>query len=133
MRVFLRNKKAITPVLSSVLMMLIAVAGMSIAITATYVITTNYHDIMGERFIIEDVYFRTGGISIYLRNTGKVAFELVSAYVNNTAQSVTALDLEVGNHGWLNFTYGWGASSVYYVGVATIRGTQVADYYRAPS
>lgn len=133
MRAFLRNKRAITPVLSSVLMMLIAVAGMSIAITATYVITTNYHDIMGERFIIEDVYFRSGGISIYLRNTGKVAFTLVSVYVNNTAQSVTALDLEVGNHGWLNFTYSWAASSVYYVGVATNRGTQIAGYYRAPS
>jgi hypothetical protein len=133
MRTLLKNKRAITPVLSSVLMMLIAVAGMSIAITATYVITTNYHDIMGERFIIEDVYFRTSGISIYVRNTGKVAIKLVSVYVNNTAQSVTALDLEVENHGWLNCTYTWTASSVYYVNAATSRGTQVADYYRAPS
>jgi len=133
MRRLLKNKKGITPVLSSVLMMLIAVAGMSIAITATYVITTNYHDIMGERFIIEDVYFRTGGISIYLRNTGKIALKFVSVYVNNTAQSVTALDLEEGNHGWMNFTYAWTASSVYHISVATVRGTQVADYYRASS
>ena len=128
-----RNKRAITPVLSSVLMMLIAVAGMSIAITATYVITTNYHDIMGERLTIEDVYFRTGGISIYVRNTGKIAFKLVSVYVNNTAQSPASLDLEVGNHGWLNCSYTWVAGKVYYVSVATGRGTQVADYYRAPS
>jgi len=133
MRTLLKNKRGITPVLSSVLMMLIAVAGMSIAITATYVITTNYHDIMGERFIIEDVYFRTGGISIYLRNTGKVALRFVSAYVNNTAQTVAALDLEVGTHGWLNYTYTWIAGRVYYLSVTTIRGTQVADYYRAPS
>jgi hypothetical protein len=133
MRAFLRNKKAITPVLSNVLMMLIAVAGMSIAITATYIITTNYHDVMGERFITEDVYFRIGGISIYLRNTGKVALKFVSVYVNNTAQSITPLDLEVGNHGWLNCTYTWTASSVYYIKVATVRGTEVADYYRAPS
>jgi hypothetical protein len=133
MRRLVKNKRAITPVLSSVLMMLIAVAGMSIAITATYVITTNYHDIMGERFIIEDVYFRTGGISIYIRNTGKVALKLVSVYVNNTAQSITALDLKEGNHSWLNCTYTWMASNVYYISVATVRGTQVADYYRAPS
>jgi hypothetical protein len=133
MRALLKSKRAITPVLSSVLMMLIAVAGMSIAITATYIITTNYHDIMGERFIVEDVYFRTGGISIYLRNIGKVAVKFVSVYVNNTAQSITALDLEIANHGWLNFTYTWAASSVYYINVATSRGTQVADYYRAPS
>jgi hypothetical protein len=133
MRTLLKNKRAITPVLSNVLMMLIAVAGMSIAITATYVITTNYHDIMGERFIIEDVYFRTGGISIYLRNTGKVALKFVSVYVNNTAQSITALDLEEGNHSWLNCTYTWTVGSVHYIKVVTIRGTQVADYYKAPS
>ncbi len=133
MKRLLKNKRAITPVLSSVLMMLIAVAGMSIAITATYVITTNYRDIMGERFIIEDVYFRTGGISIYVRNTGKVAFKLVSVYVNNTAQSVTALDLEVGGNGWMNCTFAWTANKVYLVSVSTVRGTQIADYYRAPS
>jgi hypothetical protein len=129
----LRSKKAITPVLSNVLMMLVAVAGMSIAITATYVITANFHDIMGERFIVEDVWFRTGGISIYLRNTGKVAITFSAVYVNNTAQSFTALQLEVASHGWLNFTYTWTAGSIYHVNVATSRGTQVATYYKSPS
>jgi len=133
MKKFLKNKKAITPVLSNVLMMLIAVAGMSIAITATYVITNNFHDIMGERFIVEDVLFRTGGISIYLRNTGKVSIRFSSVYVNSTVQSLTALQLEVANHGWLNFTYSWTANRVYYINVVTSRGTQIANYYRAPS
>jgi len=133
MKKFLRSKKAITPVLSNVLMMLIAVAGMSIAITATYVITTNFRDIMGERFIVEDVWFRTGGISIYVRNTGKVSVRFSSVYVNNTAQSFTPLELDVASHGWLNITYGWAASVVYYISVATSRGTQVANYYRTPS
>jgi len=133
MKRLLRSKKAITPVLSNVLMMLIAVAGMSIAITATYVITTNFHDIMGERFIVEDVWFRTGEISIYLRNTGKVSIRFSSVYVNNTAQSFTAVELDVARYGWLNFTYTWTASSVYYINVATNRGTQVANYYKAPS
>jgi len=133
MKKFLKNKKAITPVLSNVLMMLIAVAGMSIAITATYVITNNFHDIMGERFIVEDVLFRTGGISIYLRNTGKVSIRFSSVYVNSTVQSLTALQLEVASHGWLNFTYSWTANRVYYINVVTSRGTQIANYYRAPS
>jgi len=133
MKKLLRNKKAITPVLSNVLMMLIAVAGMSIAITATYVITANFHDIMGERFIVEDVWFQTGEISIYLRNTGKVSMKFSSVYVNNTAQSFTALELDIADHGWLNVTYAWTASGVYYINVATSRGTQVANYYKAPS
>jgi len=133
MKRFLKSKKAITPVLSSVLMMLIAVAGMSIAITATYVITTNLRDIMGERFIVEDVWFRTGGISIHLRNTGKVFIRFSSIYVNNTAQSFTTLELDVAAHGWLNVTHAWSTNTVYYINVATNRGTQVAGYYRAPS
>src|SRR3990170_7831269 len=133
MRKLLRNKKAITPVLSNVLMMLIAVAGMSIAITATYVISTNFHDIMGERLIVEDVWFRSGGISIYLRNTGKVSIKFVSIYVNHAAQTFTPFELDIGNRGWLNITYAWTANDVYYVNVVTDRGTQVADYYKAPA
>jgi len=133
MRKLLRNKKAITPVLSNVLMMLIAVAGMSIAITATYVISTNFHDIMGERLIVEDVWFRSGGISIYLRNTGKVSLRFSSIYLNHTSQSFTSLDLEVSGHGWLNITYAWTANKVYYINIVTSRGTQVADYYKAPA
>jgi E3 ubiquitin-protein ligase DOA10 len=133
MRKLLRNKKAITPVLSNVLMMLIAVAGMSIAITATYVISTNFHDTMGERFIVEDVWFRPGGISIYLRNTGKVALRFTSVYVNHISQSFASLDVEVSRHAWLNITYAWVAGSVYNINIATSRGTQVADYYKAPA
>jgi E3 ubiquitin-protein ligase DOA10 len=133
MRKLLRNKKAITPVLSNVLMMLIAVAGMSIAITATYVISTNFHDTMGERFIVEDVWFRPGGISIYLRNTGKVALRFTSVYVNHISQSFASLDVEVSRHAWLNITYAWTAGSVYNINIATSRGTQVADYYKAPA
>jgi len=134
MKSMLRNKKAITPVLSNVLLMLIAVAGMSIAITATYVITTNFHDIMGERFIVEDVWFTTGGeIAVYLRNTGKVSIRFSAVYVNDTVQTFTSLELDVAGHGWLNVTYAWTASSLYYINVATSRGTQVAGYYRAQS
>jgi len=133
MKKLLRSKKAITPVLSNVLMMLVAVAGMSIAITATYVITTNFRDIMSERFVVEDVWFKTGGVSIYLRNTGKVSIRFSSVYVNNTAQLFTALQLDIAAHGWLNVTYAWTANRVYYINIASSRGTQVADYYRAPS
>jgi len=131
MKKLLRSKKAITPVLSNVLMMLIAVAGMSIAITATYVISGNLHDIMGERFIVEDVWFRTSTIAIYVRNTGKVTISFAAVYVNYTSQSFTALELEIESHGWLNVTYSWNPSGLYHINIVSSRGTKVADYYRA--
>jgi len=127
------NKRAITPVLSNVLLMAIAVAGMSIAITATYVITGNLRETMGERFIVEDVWFRTGTIAVYLRNTGKTAIDFAAVYVNHTAQSTTSIHLEPLDHGWLNVTYTWTASTIYHIYIATSRGTQVAEYYKSPA
>jgi E3 ubiquitin-protein ligase DOA10 len=125
----LRNKRAVSPVLSSLLLMVIAVGAMSIAITATYVITGNLHDTMGERFVVEDAWFTTGKISFYLRNVGKVAISIAAVYVNHTSQSFTPLKLEVDDHGWLNVTYSWNLDSVYYVNIVTSRGTNVVDYY----
>jgi len=127
------NKRAITPVLSNVLLMVIAVAGMSIAITATYVITGNLHDTMGERFVAEDVWFRSGSIAIYLRNTGKMPIDAAAVYVDHTMQLFTPLHLDPLEHGWLNMTFTWTASTVYHIKIVTSRGTQVADYYRSPT
>lgn len=128
------NRRAITPVLSSILMMLIAVVGMSIALTATYVITENLRDNLRERFIAEDVWFTSDGkIAAYLRNTGKVSITIVAVYVNHTSQSFTPLTLEIGEHSWLNLTYTWSANKVYYINIVSSRGTQVADYYRSPT
>ena len=132
-RNILRNRRGITPVLSSLLLMVIAVAAMSIAITATYVITDNLHDTMGERFIVEDVWFTTGQISIYLRNVGKVSIKIAAVYVNRTSQSFTPLELEEDKHGWLNVTYSWSSDSVYHINVVSYRGTKVVDYYMSPS
>jgi len=132
-RNLLRNRRGITPVLSSLLLMVIAVAAMSIAITATYVITDNLHDTMGERYVAEDVWFRTGQISIYLRNVGKVSIKIAAVYVNHKPQAFTSTELEVDDHGWLNVTYSWSSGSVYHINVVTSRGTKVVDYYMSPS
>jgi len=127
------DKKGITPVVSNLLLTVIAVAAMAIATTATYVITGNLRDTMGERFIVEDVWFRQNSeTAIYLRNVGKVAIEIRAVYINNTSQSFTPFELKMGEHGWLNMTYSWLSGAVYHINVFTDRGTKVAEYYRAP-
>ena len=131
-RRFLRNKSGVTPVLSNVLLTVVAVAAMSLAASATYVITDNMHQIMGERIIPEDVWFTSNHISIYLRNTGKVGIEVSSVYVNFTSHSFTPITLEVGEHGWLNVTSNWKANTLYHINVVTSRGTKIGDYYKAP-
>ncbi len=128
----IRNRRAITPVLSSLLLTVIAVAGMSIAIAATYVITDGLHDSMGERLVVEDVWFTSNQISLYLRNVGKISVEIVAVYVNRESQSFSNLELEQESHSMLNITYNWNPDSEYEIKVVTGRGTIVLDYYVSP-
>ena len=135
LRKFLRDKRAITPVLSNLLLMVVAVAAMALATTATYVITTNLRENMSERIVVEDLWFNnsTGNINVYLRNIGKVAFQVSTVYINHTFQPFTSpFRLEIGAHGWLNISYSWASGSLYYVDIVTSRGTHVGDYYKAP-
>jgi len=131
---FLRDKRAITPVLSNLLLTVVAVAAMAIATTATYVITTNLRETMSERIIMEDLWFdnSTGNISVYLRNIGRIVVQVSAVYVNHTSQPFTSpFSLEVDEHGWLNISYGWVSGSLYHVNIVTSRGTHVEGYHKA--
>jgi hypothetical protein len=137
LRLFM-DKRAITPVLSNLLLMVVAVAAMSIAAATTYVITTNLRETMGERLIIEDVWFNnatatgTRQISIYLRNIGKVPIRISTVYINHTRWPAPTTELGLGDHGWLNITYNWAPNSLYHLDVVTTRGNHAGGYYKAP-
>jgi len=135
LRRFFHDKRAITPVLSNLLLMVVAVAAMAIATTATYVITTNLRETMGERLIVEDLWFNpSGSISVYILNVGKTSVQVSAVYVNHTKYSFapTLFILEVSEHGWLNISGSWTSGNIYYVDIVTKRGYHVADYYKAP-
>jgi len=131
----IRDKRAITPVLSNLLLTVVAVAAMALATTATYVITTNLRETMSERVIIEDLWFTNSGrsIDIYLRNVGQVAIQVSRVYVNHTQQSFAGpFMLEIGQHRWLDVPQNWVSGGIYYVDVVTKRGTHVGHYFTAP-
>ena len=132
---FLQDRRAITPVLSNLLLMVVAVAAMAIATTATYVITTNLKETMGERLITEDLWFNPSGyISVHIRNVGKTPIQVSTVYVNHTKYSFapTPFTLEISKHGWLNISCSWVSGHVYYIEIVTQRGYNIADYYKAP-
>jgi len=129
------RNRGITPVLSSLLLTVVAVAAMAIATSATYVITTNMRETISERFIVEDVWFNnlTNDTDIYLRNVGRVALSISAVYVNQTSQYFQKpFDLEIGEHGWLNISQTWTPTSLLYFDILTTRGTHVAAYYNVP-
>lgn len=133
MRGFLCDKRALTPVLSSLLLTVIAVAGMAIATSATYVITSNLRDTMSERVLAEDVWFNPSAtIDVYLFNTGKINIHVKSVYVNHTSRSFSPFDLELGENGWLTIFGGWNSGDLYYIDIVTSRGMHIASTNRAP-
>jgi len=132
---FLRDKRAITPVLSHLLLTVVAVAAMSIATSATLVITTNLRETMSERVTVEDVWFNsaTGTVNVYVRNVGKAAIQVAAVYVNRVGRPFNSpFRLELNEHGWLSFAYSWNSGDTYYIDIVTTRGTHVASYYKAP-
>jgi len=132
---FLHDKRAITPVLSHLLLTVVAVAIMSLATSATFMITTNLRQTMGERVIVEDVWFNnaTGTVDVYMRNVGKSDIQVSNVYVNHASQSFSGLStLQVNKHDWLRIAFRWDPGESYYIDIVTKRGTHVASYYKAP-
>jgi hypothetical protein len=131
----MRNKRAITPVLSHLLLTVVAVAVMAIATSATFVITTNLRNNMSERVMVEDVWFHnaTGTVDVYVHNVGKVSIEVSAVYVNHVRQSFSEpFRLGLNGHDWLSIDGGWNSGDVYQIDLVTSRGTHIADYYKAP-
>ena len=132
---FLQDKRAITPVLSHLLLTVVAVAIMSLATSATFMITTNLRQTIGERLVVEDVWFNsaTGTVNVYLRNVGKADIQVSGAYINHAGQSYNGVSsLQVNKQGWLRIAFSWDSEVAYYIDIVTTRGTHIADYYKAP-
>ncbi len=130
----LHDHRAITPVLSNLLLTVVAVAVMGLATTATYVITTDMRENMSERLVIEDVWFNnaTSGISLYLRNIGKVVIHISNVFVNHTPTLFAKpFDLELSRGRWLDISEAWSSGNLYFFDVVTSRGTHVGGYYQA--
>jgi hypothetical protein len=131
---FLRNKRAITPILSELMLTVIAVAAMSVATTATYVITTNLKENMSERVTVEDVWFNnaTHTIDISIYNVGEVDVTVSSIYINHQSQHLSApFRLPMNAHQTLHVTYSWNSGGLYYIDLVTERGTHIAGDYKA--
>lgn len=131
----LHDKRAISAVLSHLLLTVIAVSVMSIATSATYVITTNLRENMGERVIIEDVWFNaaSGSLDVYLRNVGKVDIKVSAVYVNHVEQTFhSPFSLKVNEDEWLSTAFEGKTGDVYFIDIVTSRGTHIASSYKAP-
>lgn len=140
-RKLFRSKKAISPILATLLLIVIAVA----AIVITYAWITTYMGSTTQQagFIPykANVNFRTGDIiTIDIGNSGTSSGQLVQVYVGTSA---TALDsktttpslpitVAAGEIESFNVTYAWSAGETYYFKVVPNSGAAVSFTEQAP-
>jgi flagellin-like protein len=159
LRKFRGNKRAISPVFSTVLLVLIVVIGMSAVFSFFVGYVSDYQSGRGssvmELLDIEDVFFNTtdtGSVDVWLYNYGEIEVELDSVFVNGLPVNFTfypasagelgdfdgngAVDILTFSHAKFKLSLGadWDADtkSVYVLRFVTKRGTIVEREYFEP-
>jgi flagellin-like protein len=126
----LRSKKAISPILATLLLIVIAVA----AIVVTYAWIMTYMSNAGQQAGVQlyeaNVRFFTGGIEISVGNSGTSNTQITKVYVGtslaNRAEYTTTpalpQTLNAGSIVALNVTYSWASGTTYYFRVLSSSG-----------
>jgi flagellin-like protein len=100
MKRLFKNKKAVSPVIATVLMILVTMAGMTILFGFVISYSDSYKAGIGssikESLIIEDVWFRGSGssstVELWIYNVGKLPVNVKAIYVNGLNLDVTSFD-----------------------------------------
>ena len=137
----LKSKKAISPILATLLLIVIAVA----AIVVTYAWITTFMGSAAQQggFIPykANVSFRTGSIiTIDIGNSGTSNGQIVQVYVGTSAsatQSLTTtpavpISLTAGSIASFNVTYAWSNGQTYYFKVVPSSGAALSFTEQAP-
>ncbi len=82
MKKLIRNRKGLDPVLSSLLLLTVAIAAMSLVVSTSQAIINGRRDQITERLQVEMIQFKDPYINIFVRNTGHVDILLKNVIVN---------------------------------------------------
>ena len=131
MRKLFRNRRAVSPVVSTVLMILVVMVGMSLLFAFFVNYTRDFQTGSGsavlESMVIEDVAFTgSNGAQVWVYNVGKVSFTITSVYVNDQFTGNPNLEVASGQHGMI--TIG-SANSGCTIKIVTARGSAFEGMY----
>jgi flagellin-like protein len=85
MRDIRKNRRALSPLISSIIMIGVTIACMMVALVYCQANINNYHQAMGECVCIERVIFTPTTMKAYLRNNGHGTVVLKFARINGMA------------------------------------------------
>jgi flagellin-like protein len=143
MRSLSRNRKAVSNVIGTILMILVVVVGMSMAFGYFVNFVKDYQTGRGasvmELVSIEDVWFKNDSgyltINIWLYNSGKVSTSVNALYINGQQQlGVNGVQIPIDGHTELSpVQFNWSDAAVYDFKFVTDRGTAIEGEYASPA
>jgi flagellin-like protein len=136
MKRLLKGRRAVSPVIAAVLMIMVAIIGMSFLFAFFVGYTTDFQLGSGsavlESFVIEDVWIRdSGNVEVWVYNVGKVELEIANFYVNDFLENAGSVEVEVGDHEKLSVELQreLEPNIVYVFKLVTARGSAVEGSY----
>ena len=154
MKKLFRNKKAVSPVIATVLMILVTMVGMTLLFAFVSSYTENYKAGVGssvmESISVEDVWFSPQGnyndltpsVQIYVYNVGKVDSTITSIFANglkltdDSARTNFNLDLKVpiGEHKSITLYWNqpWVKGNQYTFTISTKTGSSFDVMFSVP-
>jgi flagellin-like protein len=127
MKNFRRSKKALSPVVASIILIAVTVA-VSIAVAAWMGALTIGFMGGSEQVEIRTITFTSGQAALVIKNTGTSAVTIQEVYVNNALQANTAIDpdapfsIPANGQQTLTVTLSWVAGDNYQFKVVTAKG-----------
>ena len=129
----LRSKRAISPILASLLLIVIVVAAGIVAYVWIQGYAGSQTSTASSFFVIENVHWdRAGNIDITVRNTGSVGVTIDKVYVDGLGHSVEET-VSVGDSEIVTIAYAWDIGESYTVKVVDKSGLMTENVFRAPS
>jgi flagellin-like protein len=129
MRKLFRSRRAVSPVVSAVLMILVVMIGMSLLFAFFVNYTRDFQTGSGsavlESLVIEDVWF-TSPTQVWVYNVGKVSFTITSVYVNDQFDSNPNLEVAPGQHGNITVASAYSGCTIK---IVTARGSAFEGRY----
>jgi flagellin-like protein len=138
MRKLFRSRKALSPVLSTVLMILVTIIGMSVLFAFFVNYARDFQlgsgSAVRESLVIEDVGFikGTNQVEVWVYNVGKVDLKIAAFYIDDSWASIDSgsdVAISVGEHGMLTVSSDFVLNGVYDFKIVTERGSAFEGRY----
>jgi len=129
----LRSKRAVSPILATLLLIVIVVAASIVAYVWIQSSTGNLTSTASSFFVIENVHWdKAGNIELTVRNTGSTRLTIDNVYIDGLGRSVEQ-NLSDGDAETITIEYNWNSDQRYKLKVVDKSGLMVESTFKAPS